>query len=86
MIALTGGEMFGIFFRRPALLACALLLFGVPVAAEVTNDIDEARISEIVVTSQRRPQPRFEHAGNIALLDAEALTECFDSCVSDYGH
>ena len=32
-------------------------------------------VSEIVVTSQRRPQPRLTHAGNIEQLDAELLQQ-----------
>lgn len=60
---------------RTALLACAPLLSCAIAAADVTAGIDESLISEIVVTSQRRPQPLFEHAGNIARLDKEVLRE-----------
>ena len=59
-------------FRPASLLACAPLLFCPVVAAE-PGGVDDSPISEIVVTSQRRPQPLFGHAGNIALLDTEVL-------------
>lgn len=71
-------------FRHPGrvqvTLSCVLLagLITGPVAApadQLADGInnDETVISEIVVTSQRRQQPKFLHAGNIAQLDAETI-------------
>ena len=50
-------------------LFLAIVLCGPP----SFNDAAAADIDEIVVTSQRREQPRSEHAGNIALLDGSLI-------------
>jgi outer membrane receptor protein involved in Fe transport len=56
--------------RRPTaiLLPVALVLFAAGPGRAAPDTMDE-----IVVTSQRRAQPLFEHAGNIARLDAATL-------------
>ena len=56
--------------KRAALLACMAALYCPVTDADETAD---PLISEIVVTSKRRPQPVFEHAGNIALIDGAVL-------------
>lgn len=56
---------------RGALLA-ALCLSPMPTTAADPAGLQD-EVEEIVVTSQRRQQPRSEHAGNIALLGAEAI-------------
>ena len=51
----------------------AIALTLLTILAEAQTSTDEA-IEEVVVTSQRREQPRLMHAGNIARLDNETLT------------
>jgi outer membrane receptor protein involved in Fe transport len=46
----------------------------------------EAVISEIVVTSQRRPQSRLEHSGNIARLDLATLQRVQHHHISELLH
>lgn len=61
-------------FEKPWMtrLLAALLLSPLPATAAEPGSAD-SEIDEIVVTSQRREQPRAEHAGNIALLDAATI-------------
>ena len=58
--------------RKTHLLVALLLLPGALMAAESDRENDD--IEEIVVTNQRRDQPRFEHAGNITLLGTDAIS------------
>ena len=50
----------------------ALLICSLPAVAQ---DNDGETISELVVTSQRREQPRLMHAGNIDRLDATMVSD-----------
>jgi iron complex outermembrane receptor protein len=54
----------------PGLSAIALAMLTVLAEAQTSTD---DTIEELVVTSQRREQPRLLHAGNIARLDTETL-------------
>ena len=49
-----------------------LLMFWLPASAQI---IDSETISELVVTSLRREQPRIMHAGNIDRLDAATISD-----------
>ena len=60
--------------RNYRILCLAVLLVRVPAAALGHSDADET-ISELVVTSQRRGQPRLMHAGNIERLDATVIAD-----------
>lgn len=51
--------------------AAAVVATVLPLFPSHANDVDV--ISEIVVTSQRREQPRLVHAGNIERLDTEEI-------------
>jgi outer membrane receptor protein involved in Fe transport len=63
-------------------IACGLaMLLPPPVLAD-----DGAVISEIVVTSQRRPQSRLGHAGNIDQLDAATLQRMQHHHISELLH
>jgi len=53
------------------LVSTALLTL---VLADVALSSDDSVLSEIVVTSQRREQPRFLHAGNIDLIDQSVIS------------
>ena len=61
-------------FRLPA----AVLLSAVSIAAfhsSPAGAAENALVDEIVVTTQRREQPRLEHAGNVERLSSEAIGE-----------
>ncbi len=63
-------------------LACGLVMLLPPSA----RADDGAEISEIVVTSQRRPQSRLGHAGNIDRLDATTLRRVQHHHISELLH
>ena len=58
-----------------------MMLLPAPALAE-----DGAEISEVVVTSQRRPQSRLGHAGNIDRLDAATLQRVQHQHISELLH
>jgi len=58
--------------RYQQVCASALLLLAVVSAASAQAPSDEP-MTELVVTGQRREQPRLQHAGNIDRIDTESL-------------
>ncbi len=54
------------------LCLATLIIIGLPAAAESSDD---QPISELVVTSQRRQEPRLLHAGNIDRLDGATIAD-----------
>ena len=61
-------------FRAPASVlvgAASIAVFSAPDAMAA----EQTLVDEIVVTSQRREQPRLEHAGNVERLGREAIGE-----------
>lgn len=62
-------------FRQPGTMAWMLLASAaLRQEAAAATDPATVEIDEVVVTSQRREQPRSEHAGNIALLGSKTIT------------
>ena len=64
-------------FEKPRMtrrIILAALLLSPFLAEAVETDSPKGIIDEIVVTSQRREQPLFEHAGNIALIDGSTIS------------
>ncbi len=61
--------------RRVARLLAVLVAW--PLSAPATGDLETTagEIEEVVVTSQRRDQPLFRHAGNVTLLSADAIED-----------
>ena len=63
--------------------ACALALLAAGPAPGATAD---DAVTEIVVSSQRRAQPRLQHAGNISVLDAETVRQVDHQHISELLH
>ena len=61
----------------PSVMLMVLLIPGMGIAqadeADNVEGLDDQVISEIVVTSQRHPHSKFQHAGNIELLDIATI-------------
>jgi outer membrane receptor protein involved in Fe transport len=66
-----------------ACMVVAISLAAAPVA--LSGEPDET-VSEIVVTSQRRPHPRLLHPGNITVLSSDTLAEVQHQHVQDLLH
>jgi len=62
------------FSRNRGILCLAMLLVTATPVAVAQPSTDET-ITELVVTSQRREQPRLMHAGNIDRLDATTISD-----------
>jgi outer membrane receptor protein involved in Fe transport len=60
---------------RLVCVALTLSLFPAHSGAATNGDTDAESITEIVVTSQRRPLPRLAHAGNVSRIDDETLAD-----------
>ncbi len=63
------------FPRQSLGVIMAVMLAAPPHMTEAATSFNELPISEIVVTSQRREQPKSKHAGNIARLDQSSIQE-----------
>ncbi len=62
------------FLKKCRILCLAMLLVTAAPVAIAQSSADET-IAELVVTSQRREQPRLMHAGNIDRLDATTISD-----------
>ena len=73
MARLPGSRMLRII--RQILSASALALAALPAFGQTQVDGADEPMTELVVTSKRREQPRLLHAGNIDRLDGETITD-----------